>query len=273
MLTVIAKLKQKLSGRRSDKMIQTKIKEETNGGKGMDTIKFAKGSIKMVAHRGVSGIECENTCPAFVFAGARSYWGVETDVHITKDGKYIICHDDDIHRVSGVSMVIEQSDFDELRKIQLTNPRNGETRKDLFLPTVEEYVSICKKYGKECVLEIKSDFTVPQMQGLIDIINEVGYLDGVTFISFLRPAMESLRAILPDHKAQLLVWRSDDDDLAFMDKWNLDMDVSWGALTKEFADKVHEHGHKINCWTVDTVEAAEKMKDWGVEYITTNILE
>ena len=35
----------------------------------------------MVAHRGVSGLERENTCPAFVAAGVKSYWGIETDIH------------------------------------------------------------------------------------------------------------------------------------------------------------------------------------------------
>ena len=33
----------------------------------------------MIAHRGVSGLELENTCAAFVAAGNRSYFGIETD--------------------------------------------------------------------------------------------------------------------------------------------------------------------------------------------------
>ena len=59
----------------------------------MDTIKIQKNQVKMVAHRGVSGLELENTCAAFVAAGNRSYFGVETDVHVTKDGKFVITAD------------------------------------------------------------------------------------------------------------------------------------------------------------------------------------
>ena len=67
----------------------------------MNTIIFDnKESIKMVAHRGVSGLEFENTCPAFVAAGVKSYYGIETDVHVTKDGKYIVAHDDDLKRIA-----------------------------------------------------------------------------------------------------------------------------------------------------------------------------
>ena len=63
----------------------------------MQTIAFKeKGNIKTVAHRGLSGLERENTNVAFVAAGQRSYFGVETDVYRTLDGKYVL------HRIIGV---------------------------------------------------------------------------------------------------------------------------------------------------------------------------
>ena len=37
----------------------------------MNTIKIDKGQVKMIAHRGLSGLEKENTCAAFVAAGNR----------------------------------------------------------------------------------------------------------------------------------------------------------------------------------------------------------
>ena len=46
----------------------------------MNTIPFHRGNAKVVAHRGASGLETENTCAAFIAAGNRSYWGVETDL-------------------------------------------------------------------------------------------------------------------------------------------------------------------------------------------------
>ena len=59
----------------------------------MDTIKINFKNI--VAHRGQSGLERENTASAFVAAGNRRNVGIETDVHVTADGKYIIIHNDD----------------------------------------------------------------------------------------------------------------------------------------------------------------------------------
>ena len=43
----------------------------------MDTIKLDSGRAKMIAHRGLSGLEQENTCAAFVAAGNRAKYPAE----------------------------------------------------------------------------------------------------------------------------------------------------------------------------------------------------
>ena len=73
----------------------------------------------MIAHRGLSGLERENTCAAFVAAGVKSYYGIETDVHVTKDKKFICVHDDDLKRVAGLDMSVEGSTFAELRAVRM----------------------------------------------------------------------------------------------------------------------------------------------------------
>ena len=86
----------------------------------MNTIPFEKKEkVKMIAHRGVSGLEFENTCAAFVAAGNRSYYGIETDIHRTKDGQYIVYHDDNLVRLLGDERVVEEMTFEELRKLRL----------------------------------------------------------------------------------------------------------------------------------------------------------
>ena len=41
----------------------------------------------------------------------------------------------------------------------------------------------------------------------------------------------------------------------------------------EYIARLHGAGLKVNCWTVDKPEAAEKLIEMGVDFITTNILE
>ena len=95
---------------------------------------------KIIAHRGLSGIECENTLAAFIAAGNRNYFGIETDVHKTNDGNFIIIHDGNTGRVSNVNLSVEESDFDDLRKVIL-NDKDSNARVDLHLPTLEEYLN------------------------------------------------------------------------------------------------------------------------------------
>ena len=80
-----------------------------------NTIQFNKGNVLMVAHRGVSGLEKENTNAAFVAAGNRSYYGVETDVHKTADGQFIIIHDHTTKRVGVDNLNVEESTYETAR--------------------------------------------------------------------------------------------------------------------------------------------------------------
>ena len=53
----------------------------------------------------------------------------------------------------------------------------------------------------------------------------------------------------------------------------IDAGIYFPALTKEFVELMHAHGRIVNVWTVDTLEDAERMRDMGVDVITSNILE
>ena len=125
----------------------------------MDTIKLDSGRAKMIAHRGLSGLEQENTCAAFVAAGNRAkYFGIETDVHKTADGRFVVFHDDDTARVGLDRLVVEHTTLQTLRALQLTDLDGARGRADLVIPTLEEYIGICKRYEKVCVCELKHEF-------------------------------------------------------------------------------------------------------------------
>ncbi len=240
----------------------------------MNTIKFDnKESVKMVAHRGVSGLERENTCPAFIAAGVKSYYGIETDVHVTADGKYIIAHDDDLKRIAGLDMIIRESLFDDLRKIRLTDRDNVTRREDIFLPSLDEYLSICKKYGKVAVLELKESMSEDAVVGIANAVNAMEMMENTTFISFCGENLLYLRKAYPNATAQFLSGTVDESTVSFILDNNFDADIYYKSMTKEFVDIMHENGRTVNVWTVDTLEAAEAMKAMGVDMITSNILE
>ena len=239
----------------------------------MNTIKFDKKNTLIVAHRGLSGIEKENTNAAFVAAGNRSYYGIETDVHKTLDGKYVVFHDDTTGRVAIDNMEVEKTTFDCLRSLLLTDIDGKKGRSDIRIPTLQEYISICKKYEKLAVLELKNAFTEDEVYEIVDIIKDMDYLENVIFISFCLGNLVFLRKKYPAQAAQFLTDSYDDGLIAMLKENNLDLDIKYTELNEDNMKALHDAGIKVNCWTCDDPEAGERLAEWGIEFITSNILE
>ena len=241
-----------------------------------DTIKIDRKHVKMVAHRGMSGLERENTSVAFVAAGNRSYFGIETDIHRTADGQFVVIHDETTKRVSGgaVDVNVEEVSYDVLKDVVLPDLDGSTVRKDIRIPLLQEYIHICKKYGKVGVLELKNPFVREDLQRIAEIIKEQDYLNGIIFISFDWNNCVVMRELLPEQPIQWLTGEpiTSEQIQALVDH-KLDLDIYYGALTAEDVAVLHEKNIEVNCWTCDTKEEAEQLIAWGVDYITSNILE
>ncbi len=240
------------------------------------TISVNKQKTKMIAHRGLSGIERENTNPAFIAAANRSYYGIETDVHVNRDGEFIIIHDDSTNRVSGgkYRLNVEETPYEELSQIVLPDRDGSFDRGDVRIPKLSEYIKICKKYGKRAVLELKNPFIREAIENLIREIAELGYLDGVTFISFSFDNCIALRELLPDAEIQWLTSDAVTDDMVEkLIRHSFGLDIYYKCLDREIVDSLHSKGITVNCWTCDSPDDAAELIKMGVDYITTNILE
>ena len=239
----------------------------------MNTIKINKGNTKLIAHRGLSGIETENTNSAFVAAGNRSYFGIETDIYRTSDGKFAINHDGNLKRISGDDIAVEGVSLDTLQSVVLFDKLGGKLRRDIRVSSLEEYLFICKKYEKHAVLELKSDFTDEEIEKIIEIIRSFDYLDHLTFISFKYSNLEKVRRILPTQSAQFLFSTWSEETFEKLLKAKIDIDSNHNAITEEIIKRAHEAGLTVNVWTVDSPERAELLASYGIDFITTNILE
>ena len=242
----------------------------------MTTIKINKKDVKMVAHRGVSGLERENTNPAFVAAGNRSYFGIETDVHKTLDGKFVVIHDAETSRVTDgkININTEQSNYDDFKDIILPDLDGKYDRTDIRIPTLTEYVRICKKYEKKCILELKQAFSETDIKQMLDIIKAEDYLENIIFISFFYSTCEKLRPLVPDNDIQFLTSEEVTEEL--IDKlkaYSLNLDIYYKKLDEKIIKKLHENSILVNCWTVNAKEDGEALVEMGIDFITTNILE
>ena len=239
----------------------------------MNTIKIKKWSTQMIAHRGVSGLETENTCAAFVAAGNRSYAGIETDIHPNPDGYFVVMHDRDTKRLLGESYDIEQEPMDQLNRLVLPDIDGSRVRMDLHIPTLAEYLSICGKYNKAAVLELKGIFSPENLDKAVSIVKSYNYLEHTIFISFALSNLTTLKNKYPMLKMQYLSDKWDNSLPAKLGQLGMGLDIDYHQLTAERIKSCHAKGVEVNCWTVNKPEDGERLASWDVDFITSNILE
>ena len=240
-----------------------------------NTIKLEnKGHTQIIAHRGMSGLEPENTHAAFVAAGNRSYYGIEADVHKTADRKFVIMHDGNTLRMSGDDIEISKATFETLRGLRLNQKDGKRGRTDLRIPSMEEYLEICKYYGKKAILELKDEFTAEDIEEIIRVGEALAYMEHIVFISFKMKNLLLLRERRPEQTVQYLVdYDIDDALLQELADRNMGLDMRDERYTEEILRKCQEKGVETNAWTVNDPDMARKLIDWGINYITSNILE
>ena len=112
--------------------------------------------MKIIAHRGFSGVYPENTMLAFRKAIEIGADGIELDVHLSKDGQVMIIHDEALKRTTGLDGVISDYTRAELEKISA-----GKTKNDEFgftpIPSLEEYLAFMAEHRDKITnIELKT---------------------------------------------------------------------------------------------------------------------
>ena len=170
------------------------------------------------------------------------------------------------------SLGVEATDYQTLRKLQLKR-KDGAVRCDLVLPSLEEYLSICRRYEKEAVLELKNPMPKEKVFEVCDILDKIGHREGTVIISFDYQNLLYVKEKHPEQKVQFLCKEYDEALIQKLKKDGMDLDIHRGAVDRNLIDLCHKNGIEVNAWTVDDPDQARSFIDMGIDYITTNILE
>jgi len=223
-----------------------------------------------IAHRGKHDKYFENTLNAFKEAARGEYFGIETDIHLTKDNYWVVHHDPDFLS-DGKKYVIAEMNRDEVTKLHLDNDQDD---KEAYIPLFEDYLKICKESGKRPIIEIKpKNPKAKYLKKLVKYIDAYMGIDNVHFIAFYPWPLIKLRMHYHSkvHLQQLL----EEGHYKTLAKWakffKMDIDIEEKLLTQEMVDLFHKKKLKVNCWTVDEKDNLTKLEDMGVDYVTTNV--
>jgi len=227
--------------------------------------------MKYIAHRGLSSQAPENTIPAFELAAKEQrYFGIETDVQTTKDGKFVIFHDDDLKRMNGITKDLKDMTFEEASSYPIISGSNIKKYETLRIPLVSEYLDICSYYEKTAIIEIKHVHDITQLTDLINLLEQYASLSYI-IISFNISYLKYLRAIT-SADLQLLADELDDEMIYDCRVNHLDFSLSKDFISPKWVNRLKSEGFKIATWTVNDAKEALKLESYGIDYLTTDKL-
>ena len=234
-------------------------------------------TTQIVAHRGYWEGNAENSIASLRKAQEFGLWGSEFDIHLTADGVPVIHHDQMIGELD-----IQASAFEDVRANRLAN---GE-----HVPTLVEYMAQATR-NRECmpVLELKPQATQEREDELIDkclqalrpaaprnVPPEYASFSRrqeptkVVFISFSHSICKELARKAPGYTVQYLEGDIAPAQLHAEGINGIDYHYSVFYEHPEWVKEAHDLGMTVNAWTVDEPEDIRKMRDLGLDQITTN---
>ncbi len=232
-----------------------------------------------IAHRGESLDAPENTLESINLAWERNADAVEIDIRLTGDNKIVVIHDANTKRVSGVYNKVSSQSMNELRKLNVGKYK-GDYRNNVKIPSLEEVLDIVPA-NKKLFIEIKCG---PEILNPLRIeLNESGLksnqikLMGFNFDTikiagniFKEYGILWLRIYGKNFLRYLKLNINEIINIALKNEFEgLSFKYS-KMIDHKFISLVKESGLKIYVWTVNDIETAEKLIDYGIDGIISD---
>jgi glycerophosphoryl diester phosphodiesterase len=210
----------------------------------------------VVAHRGASAYEVENSLAAFRMARDMGADGVELDVHVTVDGVPIVHHDP-----VAFARPIAAVTHGELLGFRLAN---GEA----IPPLAEALEAVGADF--EVFVEVK-DLPPEHDAALLAVLDAGPDPSRYRVHSFDHRIIRRLRAVRPALPCGVLAVARPVRPLVLLD--DADAEVLWqqeSLLDAQLVAQVHERQRRVFAWTVDDPERMQHLLDLGVDALCSN---
>lgn len=146
---------------------------------------------QLIAHRGGSAYEPENTLSAFRNAIEVGADWIEMDIQRTQDGVLVVIHDEAVDRTTDGTGKVEDLTLEQIRTL---DAGNGEQ-----VPTFEEVIALAREAGVGLLPEAKSPYLYPGIEAeMVEALIEGGYVQETVIQSFEPGALETIQRINPD---------------------------------------------------------------------------
>jgi glycerophosphoryl diester phosphodiesterase len=231
--------------------------------------------MDIYAHRGSSGTHPENTLAAFREAARLPIYGVEFDVHLTKDGELVVIHDESIDRTSDGKGLVKEMTLKELKAFDFGTWFSDEFGGE-HIPTLHEVLEIFSKTSQHLNIELKSDiFPYEGMAGkVVAMIQKMKLESRVVISSFDHAAVRAVKKIAPHIETAALFMEVLVDPLDYLRNIPADaLHISLPSAIRPSIRNVTSDGVAVRVFTVNEEKYAETLKKVGVTAIFTDYPE
>ena len=230
--------------------------------------------MKVIAHRGFSGLYPENTMLAFEKAIEIGADGIELDVHLSKDGHVMIMHDEALKRTAGLDGVISDYTRAELEKISA-----GKTKNDEFgftpIPSLNEYLSFMASHRDRITnIELKTaPVYYPEIEEkTLELVRKYDLENNIIYSSFNWLSIVRMKQLGSTSKTGLLFSGMKLYNQAFIVN-SLGIDYfhpDFNDLTTEIVKSYLDNKVGLNVWTVNETNDIEVCNNWNIDSVITN---
>lgn len=219
-----------------------------------------------ISHRGVSGGNSAQNTLAALEKTSRTYHPdyVEMDVQETKDGQFVVMHDFNLKKLTGINKAPQDLTLKELEKLKVTE--NGAKEPVVSFDT---YLKRANELNQKLLIEIKNSKN--DSKDIIErfvkkyeenILTYQHILQSLTYqtVSDLKNANPNFYVgyILPFNIVGPPVTPADF------------LTMEYSTINRNFIDSAHQDGKKVYVWTVNDSDGISRMMFYGVDGIITD---
>lgn len=220
------------------------------------------------AHRGASEYAPENTMSAFNMALQLGANGIELDLQITKDGKIVIFHDNEIDKKSNKKGKISDYTYQELLNFDFGSWFNSKYKGEKIV-LFEDFAKEFLQKELTFAIELKDEGMEKEV---FDIIKKYANHDNIYIASFNYKALENMRKIDSNIKLSWLI-----EEKINKNNINKLLKINGSQIcpkadnvTKSDIELANKNGVKVRLWGISNEKIMENVYNLNIDGMTVN---
>lgn len=231
----------------------------------------------IAAHRGGGKLAPENTIAAILTGAFYGHRMVEFDVKLSKDNVVFLLHDDTLDRTSTGSGLAADMLYSDIAQFDAGSWLHPRFRRE-YMPTLGEILPYCITHHIIPNIEIKPSLGREVETGRLVALEAQKcwhtHSPPPLFSSYSLQALQTAKEAVPDFPRGILFDQVPNNWEALAGKLAcLSLHINHRYLTEALAKQIKNAGYSLFVFTVNELQEARKLRQWGVDCICTDQID